>query len=312
MKKVALPIAVLAAVLFIGPSPIRAASAQAKISPDAAKEIALKEVHSESANSEPMGISEVRRIVIVILENEDASRALRVPFLSQLASRGALLRNFHAITHPSQPNYIALVAGNTYGVRSDSNVTLRAEHLGDLFEAKNLDWKVYAENYPGGCFLGTRSGKYVRKHVPFLSFADVSANDVRCAAHVVDASHFDADVAQRSLPQFAMYIPNLDDDGHDTNVTTADAWVRARFGALLDDPRFIDGTLFIVTFDEGRTFGPNVIYCALYGAGVEPGAVSDLRYDDYSLLRTVEDIFHLSTLHQRDVTASPIDGIWRQ
>ncbi|HSP35342.1 MAG TPA: alkaline phosphatase family protein [Thermoanaerobaculia bacterium] len=258
------------------------------------------------------GVSDVHRVVIVILENEDESRAVRTPFLSQLAARGALLRNFHGITHPSQPNYIALVAGNTYHVHGDSNVTVRAEHLGDLLEAKNLEWKVYAEDYPGACFLGRRSGKYVRKHVPFLSFADVSSNEARCAAHVVDASHFDADAAHGSLPQFAMYIPNLDNDGHDTSVATADAWLRRRFGALLDDPRFIDGTLFVVTFDEGRNFGPNVIYCALYGAGVQPGAVSDLRYDHYSLLRTVEEIFHLGTLHQRDATSTAIDDIWRR
>lgn len=259
----------------------------------------------------PPAASAVRRVVIVVLENEDASRALREPFLSQLASRGALLRNYRAITHPSQPNYVALVAGSTYGVDTDRNVNLRASHIGDLLDARHLAWKTYVENYPGGCFLGKRAGRYVRKHVPFLSFDDVSSNAARCAAHVVDAPQFDDDIARASLPQYAMYVPNLNDDGHDTSVATADAWLRRRFGPLLDDPRFTDGTLLVVTFDEGRNSGPNIVYCALYGAGIRTGAVSEVHYDHYALLRTIEEILHLGTLNRQDASAPVISDVWR-
>lgn len=50
----------------------------------------------------------VDRVFLVILENENAGAALQQPFLKQLADTGAYLANYHALTHPSQPNYIAL------------------------------------------------------------------------------------------------------------------------------------------------------------------------------------------------------------
>lgn len=260
----------------------------------------------------PAVASEVRHVVIVILENEDETRSVQQPFLAQLASRGALLRNYHAVAHPSQPNYIALISGSTHSVRSDRAVTIDAPHLGDLLEARHFEWKVYAEDYPGDCYLGSSRGFYVRKHVPFLSFVNVQRNEARCAAHVFAASQLDRDVASESLPQFALYVPNLINDGHNTNVRTADAWLKARFGPLLQDRRFTDGTLFIVTFDEGRTWGPNIVYCALFGAGIRPGAVSDAPYSHYDLLRTVEDILQTGTLHQHDAAASPISDVWQR
>lgn len=258
------------------------------------------------------GISEVHRVFAVVLENEDESRAIEQPFLAQLAAKGALLRNYRAVAHPSQPNYIALISGNTYSVSSDNPVTLSAPHLGDLLDAAGISWKVYAEDYPGDCFIAPSSGDYVRKHVPFLDFADVQFNEPRCDSHILDASQFDADVAGDALPQFALYIPNTAHDGHDTDVATADAWLQSRFGSLVDDPRFMAGTLFVVVFDEGRNPGPNVVYCAFYGAGVQPGTVSDSQYSHYDLLRTIEQIFHTPTLHQQDDAASVISDVWKR
>ncbi|HEY2325237.1 MAG TPA: alkaline phosphatase family protein [Thermoanaerobaculia bacterium] len=260
----------------------------------------------------PPSLSAVRRVFVVVLENEDERAAIRQGFLGQLASRGALLKNYHAITHPSQPNYVALVAGDTLGVRSDRLVTLNATHLGDLLDARKISWKAYAEDYPGGCYLGASRGNYARKHVPFLDFVDVQSDPRRCAEHVVDARELDADIAHRDLPQFSFYVPNLQHDGHDTNVRVADAWLRTRFETLMTDPRFIDGTLFVVVFDEARLFGPNIVYCVLVGAGIHPGVVSQTRYDDYDLLRTFEEIFHAGTLGRHDATASIIRGIWLQ
>jgi len=111
--------------------------------------------------------------MIIILENANYRDALAQPFLSNLAKRGALLSEFYAEARPSLPNYIALTAGTTAGLTSNAPVSLDLHHIGDLLEGKGKTWKVYAEAYPGHCFLGERSGTYVRKHVPFLSFENV-------------------------------------------------------------------------------------------------------------------------------------------
>jgi hypothetical protein len=150
---------------------------------------------------------------------------------------------------------------------------------------------------------------YVRRHVTFLNFRNVQNTPSRCA-RIVNSTQFDIDVATKSVPKFAMYIPNNRNNGHDTDIATADRWLESRFGSLINDPTFMNGTLFIVIFDEGGQ--TNTIYASLNGAGIQPGATSDTRYTHYNLLRTIEEILHLGTLGRQDATAAPIDGIWRR
>jgi phospholipase C len=250
--------------------------------------------------------------MLVILENADYDAARAQPFLAQLARAGGVLRQSFAVAHPSQPNYLALTAGNTFGVDSNAPITLDVPHIGDLLEAKGRTWKVYAEGYPGRCFLGPRAGTYVRKHVPFLSFKNVQTNPARCG-RIVDAAVLATDVRQGTLPDYAVYVPDVTHDGHDRGVTAADQWLSETFGPLLSDPRFAENMVFIVTFDEGRGWWRrNHVYTVVYGDRVIPGSVSDTRYDHYDLLRTIEEIFGLGTLGQHDSKASAITGVWKR
>lgn len=251
------------------------------------------------------------KVMIVVLENTDFRDAVRQPFLGRLAREGALLANFHAVAHPSQPNYIALAAGTTRGVRSNSPVTLDYRHIGDLLEAKGMTWKTYAEDYPGNCFLGKEAGDYARKHVPFVSFRNVQANAQRCRSRVVNANQLATDVRQGALPHYSMYVPNQRNDGHDTDVAYADRWLSRTFGPLLQNPQFSQGLLLVVTFDEADNEGTNHIYTSLWGPGVRAGSRSDARYDHYSLLRTIEEQLGLGTLGQNDDRATPITGVWK-
>lgn len=251
------------------------------------------------------------RVLLVVLENADYVEARTRPFLAQLAREGGLLRWSFAVGHPSQPNYLALTAGQTAGVDSDAMVTLDVPHLGDLLEARGRTWKVYAEGYPGGCFLGVGAGGYARRHVPFLSFQNVQADPARCR-RIVEAAELATDIRQGTLPDYALYVPDVRHDGHDTGVDAADRWLAATFGPWLTEPRFMAQLLFIVTFDEGRRWWRrNHIYTVLYGDRVRAGSVSDMRYDHYSLLRTIEAVLGLGTLGQHDATAPVITGIWK-
>ena len=252
-----------------------------------------------------------QKVFIVVLENTAYEDAVAQPFLRDLAARGASLTNFFAETHPSFPNYVAMTAGSTYGVTSNAAVTLDVSHIGDLLEAAGRTWKVYAEGYPGDCFLGASAGAYVRRHVPFLSFANVQTAPARCA-RIVNASELAGDIQNGTLPDYSLYIPDLNNDGHDTGVAFADQWLAGAFGPWLHDSRFTDGMLFVVTFDESPTTAPNHIYTVLYGPGVVPGSTSVSRYDHFNLLRTIEDTLGLGTLGQQDAAASAITGVWRR
>lgn len=263
--------------------------------------------NATSANSATHAFS---KVMIVVLENTDYETALRQPFFAALARRGALLTNFTAETHPSQPNYIALIAGSTNDVTSDANVSLDRRQIGDLLEAKGLQWKVYAEGYPGNCFLGAEYGTYVRKHVPFLSFESVQNDQERCA-RIVDARQLAIDVREGKLPDYSLFIPDLRNDGHDTGVAYADRWLLTTFGPLLEDANFIRGMLLIVTFDEsaGSSASSNHIATILVGDSIKPNTVLSGNFNHYSLLGLVEDQFELGSLGQDDARATPIKDL---
>jgi len=251
-----------------------------------------------------------KKVFIVVLENTNFKPASERPFLKQLGKEGVVLTNYYAVRHPSQPNYIAMIAGDTMGCTSDKTIDIDATHLGDLLEAKGKTWKVYAEAYPGGCFLGAKHSTYVRKHVPFLSFKNVQQDPKRCA-NIVDASQLKKDIAKGTLPDYSLYIPDMNNDGHDTGISFADRYMAKRFGKLLLDPRFTKDLLFVLTFDEDNGFD-NRVYTVAWGDRVKHGTTYDVKTGHYGLLRTIEDAFGLGTLGRNDETAQPFSGIWQE
>lgn len=261
-------------------------------------------------SSRPVSWSNIKHIVIILFENTGDTDTLNQPFFKSLTTKGAYLAQSFAVTHPSQPNYIALIAGSTLGVTGDGDVTIDAMHLGDLLNAKGKTWKAYAEDLPpSACFLGSTNATYARKHEPFISFKNVQSNPLECAK-IVPSEQFFIDLATNNLPSFSLYIPNLLNDGHDTGVAFADRWFQTTFGTILNDANVLRDTLFIATFDEDDFTSVNHIYTAFVGAAVKPGLQSNMRYDHYSVLRTVEEIYQLGTLGNSDKTAPIITDIW--
>jgi hypothetical protein len=339
-------------ILAFGAAPSVVACGSDSGDPNSADDNLTQSRPGESASDVPT----FKRVIVVYFENDDEKNALQFPFFKSLSKRGALLTNYRGVTHPSEPNYIALAAGTldykgvSIGVGGDpvaaggmidddEQYDLPGRHLGDLLEAKKLDWKNYAEDYPGTdstCFTGRQNkrsdggkGNYVRRHTPFMSFTNVSTNQSRCTKHIVNASIFQKDLANGTLPAFSFYTPNLVNDGHDSSTDVADKWFQKTFGPLLDDPKFAD-VLVIATFDENscNTIGAgdapedaakkarcvgdqNVVYTAFVGNGVKPGASSDSEYNHYSLLKTIEKGFGLGDLGKNDATSAPITGIWK-
>ena len=254
-----------------------------------------------------------QRMITVVLENTNYDEAVRQPFLSSLISRGVLLTNFHAVTHPSQGNYIAMISGSTHGVSHDGPVNLNFSHLGDLLESKGLEWRAYADQYPGNCFLGEFKGGYARKHLPFLSFKNVQQNPARCAK-VVHSSQFDLDAKNQKLPEYSLFIPDQKNDGHDTGVAYADRWLKSRFERYLLDADFMEGTLFVVTFDEDESIlggGSNQVMTLLVGSMLKTGLKVSDRLTHYSMLQLAENNWGLDSLNLEDKTAPPIAGIWK-
>src|SRR4051812_13312635 len=100
------------------------------------------QAHTNGGESRLSG-PQFKRVFVVIFENTNADDSKSQPFMKSMIARGGYLNDFHALAHPSEPNYIAMVAGDPLGVADDDEYNLDARHLGDLLEAKGLTWKVY-------------------------------------------------------------------------------------------------------------------------------------------------------------------------
>jgi len=258
-------------------------------------------------------------IFIIMLENQLVDAVLGNAFMKQLAGQGSFLSNSFGVTHPSQPNYIAAIAGAPLGVSSDDKVDLHATNLVDLLAQKDVTWKAYIENLPQDKTKQSK-GLYFRKHNPFISFTNIRTNPDRLA-RIVHADELAHDIANNTLPQFAWYTPNIQNDGHTPpdsfepgnparRVDFIAKFVEGFLPPLLAQPKFRTGTLVIVTFDESVPHSDNHIYTALLGDRVPVGMIISERYDHYSLLRTVEENFALGTLGRNDATARPFSFLF--
>jgi acid phosphatase len=267
-------------------------------------------------------------VLVIVLENQAYVNAIKDAYLKQLADQGANFTDFHGVEHPSYPNYLAMIAGSTFGIHGllgdfQQDFPDDAQHktLADF-----IDWKNYAENYPAKPGAGPYlydAQKYARKHVPFMSFKKIQSQSYQNVIGVdtkdphnafvtdVENSRKDPkDSKYRPLPSYMFYSPNMDDDGHDSNLGTASTWLR-NFLENWFPPDARKGTLIIVTFDEA--YAPekasNHIYTVFLGDMVKKGAVSH-RYTHFDMLRMIEANFGIQPMNYGDTKASVIIDIW--
>ncbi|RCH92299.1 hypothetical protein CU097_009720 [Rhizopus azygosporus] len=251
------------------------------------------------------------RVVIIIFENQDYKVAAKNKYLSTLTSKykGFTLTNYLATTHPSQPNYIALISGSTKGTNEDDESNINRKTIVDLLEAKGISWKTYQENYPGGCNKEMDIGPYARKHNPFISFQNIQKNKSRCAK-IVNSKQLDKDIKSNSVPQFVFYTPNLNNDAHDTNMGYASKWLKKFLTSRINEKAFSENTMFVVTFDEDDGGSDdNKVMTILFGPDFHPSSnkkTDHTKYNHYSLLRTIEDNWNLGDLGQNDKKAKVI------
>jgi phosphatidylinositol-3-phosphatase len=247
-------------------------------------------------------------VVVVVFENKARNQLLgsrSAPAFNAFAGRGAVLAGYRGVTHPSLPNYLALVSGSTHGIASDcTTCTVSGRTLADTLEASGRTWKAYAEGLPRPGWTGASSGRYAKKHVPFLYFRRVLSQPARLR-RVVPLRRLSLDLRARGLPDFSLVFPDLCNDMHDCPVATGDRWLRRFVPPLLKLP----DTVVFVVFNESNTADPGVPALAL-GPLVRRGARFRPAISHDGLLRTIEDGFALPGLGS-SARSGPITGIWR-
>lgn len=261
-------------------------------------------------------IPDFDHIVVILEENKPSSAVLGsadAPFLDSLTKDYASAGNYNAITHPSLPNYLALTSGTTAGITDDcspdpDSCSADVGSIADSIEDAGRTWRSYGEDMPEPCYQHN-SGDYAVRHVPFVYYPSVREDPTRCDDHVVPFSAF-ADDLSAELPDFSFVTPNLCNDMHNCSVASGDDWLAEEVPRILTAPAFEEqNSLLVITFDEGDRSDNRIPFIAV-GSSVRPGFTSEVRYDHYSLLRTIEAAWDLPPLTENDAAASPMTDLF--
>ncbi len=245
-------------------------------------------------------------VVLVIMENKAASQiigAAAAPYINSLATGGAYMSQSFGVTHPSEPNYMALFSGSTQGLTADTcPVTFTGDNLGQQLLNAGRTFTGFSETLPSVGYTGCTSGTsgYARKHAPWVNFpalpTTVNQPFTACPA----------DFTQ--LPTLSIVVPNLMDDMHDGTIAQGDTWLQANITAYAQWAT-ANNSLLIVTWDEDDSASANQIATIFSGPMVKTGTYAE-HIDHYSVLRTLEDLYSLPHVGS-SATATPITDIWK-
>lgn len=274
----------------------------------------------------PAGLPVYDHVVIVIEENKDYEEVIgnqAAPFINQvLKAEGANLTQMYGEEHHSQGNYFWLFSGsnqNTCCADVVPKAPINARNLGEQLIAKSLSFKGYAEDLPEiGSTVEFRR-PYARKHVPWISFANVPNGKTIADSSNLRFSDFPSDYS--TLPTIAIVVPNLLNDMHDpswpSSVARGDAWLRQHIAPYYQWAK-THNSLLIVTFDESSEGGSgltdpaatrsehrNRIVTLLAGARIKAGDYPEGRgLTHVNLLRTIEAMYGLQKSGEQQPYAS--------
>lgn len=282
-------------------SPQATPTTRAATKTKAPKSTSTAKVQPTQATAANAKVPNFDHIILIVLENEDYETVIgnsHMPFFNALAKQNVLLLNDFAVRHPSLPNYIALMSGNTHNITSDcTDCFVNAPNLADLIENSGRTWKAYEEDMPSPCYIGN-SGDYAQKHNPLIYFDSIRLNPTRCQRSIVPIAQLDSDLTANQLPNFSFIMPNLCNSGHDCSLDVADKWVNAMVTKLQDSTALGQKSLIIITFDEGNSKSTasccgmsakagGRIATVLISPLAKPGFTDGTPISHYGLLKTI-------------------------
>jgi phosphatidylinositol-3-phosphatase len=257
--------------------------------------------------------SAYRHVVWIWMENHSYGDIIgnksQAPYLNALASGCGLATNYHSISHPSLPNYLAATSGRGHDdlpVLSwlDCSPSVACDTSADSIFGQGETWKAYQESMPSGC-ARSNSGEYAVRHNPPPYYEKLPG----CDRRDVPYRQLAADLAAQALPAFSFITPNLIHDMHDGTIAQGDAWLAGHLPAILNSPEYRSGTTAVfITWDEGSG-GFRVENCAgntsdaschvatiVVSPSTRAGTRSGTLFNHYSLLGTTEQLLGLPLL----------------
>jgi acid phosphatase len=213
----------------------------------------------------PKGLPVYEHVVIVMEENKDYDQLIgnpAAPYINALANEGANFTQMYGEEHYSQGNYFWLFSGSNQTLGFNDVIpskNLMAANLGQSLIAKGRSFKGYAEDLPaiGSTTETTQQGGtiiYARKHVPWISFANVPNGNTEERSCNLRFADFPTDPARfATLPTVAFVVPNQENDMHngepEKSVPAGDLWLKKNLDSYYQWAK-THQSLLIVTFDE--------------------------------------------------------------
>jgi hypothetical protein len=249
---------------------------------------------STSSGSSGSTSSTGHKVMVIVEENHSQTEAINsMPYLASLANQYGQATAYHAVTHPSLPNYLAVAGGSTFGVTDDnppSSHPIAGDSVFDQTLASGKTAKTYAESMTSNCQLSS-SGGYAVKHNPWAYFngsvqrSNCNAGDVPMGT--TTSGNLLNDIGAGRLPTTGMMVPNLCNDAHDCSLGTADTWLKGWLPKLMAGPDYTSGKLtIIVTFDEDdSSSGNNVAFAVVDPRLNNAHKVVTISSNHYSMTR---------------------------
>jgi phospholipase C len=249
-------------------------------------------------------------VIWVMMENHSYNTIIgspQAPYINSLATQCGLATNYHNISHPSLPNYVAMTSGVGYsGIQrfvSDCNPTGACTTKAPSIFGQGETWKAYEESMPSNCDK-TNFGPYAVRHNPPPYFTTLKG----CATNDVPYTQLSTDLANNTLPAYSFITPNVISDMHDGTVAQGDAWLATNLPKIFNSSEYTSGsTVVFLTWDEGE--GGTATRCAsnttdvgchvatvVISPSTVPGTTSGTLFNHYGLLGTTEALLGLPKL----------------
>jgi hypothetical protein len=252
------------------------------------------------------------RVVWIWLEGVSFSEGSSGSFMKSILRNHPSVRfsGFQAVNPSTQGNAIAMIAGSDLGVMDNELTRIFAPTLVDLLESKGIPWKVYAEDFPGACYLSPGLGNYKRYRVPFLSVDRVQSDRYLCM-NILNYSNYLDDLKNGTLARFSVVIPNLKNSGAFGDSGAVDLGLKAILTPILKNEDLMNRTTFIISTLNPASDRQDSPFAMIFGKSVKDfGRVAKDPVNHYSVLRTLEEGLGLGSLNQEDSKALPLEGFW--
>jgi phosphatidylinositol-3-phosphatase len=238
----------------------------------------------------------ITHVILIMMENTSAARANALPYVTRLRRHCGAATDYHAVTHPSLGNYIALTSGSIprsiRGTDCSPSATCRSRHQ-SIFGQLDKRWRVYAQSMPSTCYTGTTT-LYAVRHTAAPYYPAVRP---ACRRQQVRLRNLRHALAAGRLHRFSLVVPNVVDDMHNGCASCGNEFLKTWVGRIHSAPQYQDGsTVVFVTWDENDGSPGNHVALLVVSPRVPAGARVRLRLTHYSLLRGIDHLLGLPPL----------------